>query len=39
MLGVPKIELIKELIAILKSGDVTKQIYAAKALGNIGKSS
>jgi hypothetical protein len=38
-LGISRIEIIKELITILKSGDVKKQIYAAKALGNIGKSS
>jgi hypothetical protein len=38
-LGISRIEIIEELISILKSGDVKKQIYAAKALGNIGKSS
>jgi hypothetical protein len=38
-LGIARIEIIEELIAILKSGEVKKQIYAAKALGNIGKNS
>jgi HEAT repeat protein len=38
-LGIPRKEIIEELIVILKSGDEKMQIYAAKALGNIGKSS
>jgi hypothetical protein len=39
MLGIPKKDIIDELINILKSGEISKQIYAAKALGNIGKGS
>jgi hypothetical protein len=38
-LGISKIDIIDELINILKTGQIKKQIYAAKALGNIGKSS
>jgi hypothetical protein len=32
----PKINIIDELINILKSGELSRQIYAAKALGTIG---
>ncbi len=38
-LGILKEDIIIELIAILKSGDIKNKIYAAKALGNLGRGS